>query len=86
MQLNLRIRKPIVDGNDDAAAQDTDATAAKALAMLKQEEPIRNGVLPSHEIGRDSWIHAHDAPRDEIGKRKRIFTSDLGKEEMPVAL
>jgi hypothetical protein len=86
MQLNLRIREPVIEGHDHAAAQDTNATATEALAMLNEEEMIRNGggVLSKRKIGRDSWIHTDDAPGDEVGKRKRIFTSDLGIDEMPV--
>jgi hypothetical protein len=85
MQLNLRIREPIVDGHDDTAAQDTYVTATEAPAVLNEEETIRNGrVLSRYEIGRGIWIHPHDAPGDEIGKRKRILTSDLGIDEMAV--
>ena len=87
MQLNLRIREPIVERHDDASAQDTDATAEEALAVLNEEEAIRNGgVLSRREVGRDIWIHAHDAPGDEFWKRKRIFTTDLGIDKTPVEL
>ena len=87
MQLNLRIREPIVERYDDTAAQDSDATTTEALAVLNEEETIRNrGVLSQRKIGRDIWIHAHDAAGQEIGKRKRIFNSDLGIDEMPVGV
>jgi hypothetical protein len=85
MQLNLGIRAPTIDGNDDTAAQDADATATESLAMLNEEEAIRNRrLLSKREIVRDIWIHAHDAPGHEVWKRKRIFISNLGITEMPV--
>jgi hypothetical protein len=34
MQLNLRIRESIVEGYDDAVAQDSYSTATKPLAVL----------------------------------------------------
>ena len=50
--------------------------------MLDEKETIRNdGVLSEREIGGDIWIHAYDAPGNEVRKGKRIFTSDLGIDE-----
>ncbi|HXM65620.1 MAG TPA: hypothetical protein VN911_02735 [Candidatus Acidoferrum sp.] len=87
MQLDLRIREPIVERDDDTAIQDTDSATTEALAVLNKKEPIRNAaVLSSHQIGGDIWIHAHDAPGLEVWKRKCIVNSDLGINEMLVGL
>ena len=87
MQLDLRIREPIVERNDDAAIQDTDSATTEALAVLDEKQPIGNaGVPSSRQIGGDIWIHAHDAAWGEFWKRKRIFSSDLGINEIPVEL
>src|SRR5690348_5928358 len=87
MQLNLRVRQPINKGYDDPAAHTADATAEKTLAVLNQEETIRNGVvLRSHDFSRDLRIHTHDTSGREVGKSKSIFASDFGVEKLLVEL
>ena len=44
MQLDLRIREPIVERNDDTAIQDTDTATTEALAVLNEKQPIRNAA------------------------------------------
>jgi len=87
MQLDLRVRKPTIEGYDDAAAQDTDAAAEEALAVFNEEETIRNGGVPfRHKIGGDIGAYGHDAAGDEVGKCERIFATDLGVDKIPVEL